>query len=208
MQSYHHSLSQSGVVECNEPIHTLAHRIGICIVSPKGKPSKTVFERLNYNGKSSTVLCKPFTGRMHQIRVHLQYLGHPIINDSFYNSLVFGPEKGKNCQYGKSIEQLITDIENEHQRERYIINADGSRASEPASDVEEKNQIALKALHHYTSNDSWNEIKARYLFKAEDLEFVENCEDCKIKTVDPTPHEQLIYLHALRYAVSKFELNH
>lgn len=90
----------------DQPIETISHKIGICIVSPKGKPSKTFFERLNYNGKSSTVLCKPMTGRMHQIRVHLQYLGYPIKNDNFYNSYSFGPSKGKGGDFGKSIDEV------------------------------------------------------------------------------------------------------
>lgn len=44
-------------------------------MSPKGKDCITIFEKLGYNGKTSIVLCKPKTGRMHQIRVHLQFLG-------------------------------------------------------------------------------------------------------------------------------------
>lgn len=44
-------------------------------MSPKGKDCTTTFQKISYNGKTSVVLCKPLTGRMHQIRVHLQYLG-------------------------------------------------------------------------------------------------------------------------------------
>ena len=69
---------------------------------------------------------------------------------------------------------------------------------------EEKNQIALKALHHYTSNESWNEIKKNYIFKPEEMIVEDNCEECQIKTIDPSPREQLIYLHALRYYVNKY----
>lgn len=40
----------------------------------------------------SIVHCLPLTGRTHQIRVHLQFLGHPITNDPIYsNRRVFGP---------------------------------------------------------------------------------------------------------------------
>lgn len=53
----------------------VSYKIGVCKVSPKGKDCTTTFEKLGYNGKTSVVLCKPLTGRMHQIRVHLQYLG-------------------------------------------------------------------------------------------------------------------------------------
>lgn len=38
---------------------------------------------------------RPSTGRMHQIRVHLQWLGHPIIDDPIYNHEAWGPGKGQ-----------------------------------------------------------------------------------------------------------------
>lgn len=65
----------SGIIECKEPIEVVSYKIGVCKVSPKGKECMTIFQKLGYNGKTSVVLCKPKTGRMHQIRVHLQFLG-------------------------------------------------------------------------------------------------------------------------------------
>lgn len=65
----------SGIIECKEPIEVVSYKIGVCKVSPKGKDCVTIFQKLGFNGKTSIVLCKPKTGRMHQIRVHLQYLG-------------------------------------------------------------------------------------------------------------------------------------
>lgn len=66
---------QRGVVECNEPIEVVSYKIGVCKVSPTGKDCTTAFKKISFNGKTSVVLCKPITGRMHQIRVHLQFLG-------------------------------------------------------------------------------------------------------------------------------------
>ena len=64
-----------GVIECKEAIEVVSYKIGVCKVSAKGKDCLTTFEKIGYNGSTSVVLCKPLTGRMHQIRVHLQYLG-------------------------------------------------------------------------------------------------------------------------------------
>ncbi|OVA17432.1 RNA-binding S4 domain [Macleaya cordata] len=51
-----------------------------------GKSACTKFTRMSTNGTHSIVLCEPITGRTHQIRVHLQHLGHPIANDELYLS--------------------------------------------------------------------------------------------------------------------------
>jgi 23S rRNA pseudouridine1911/1915/1917 synthase len=40
-----------------------------------------VLERFNY---VTLVECKLETGRTHQIRVHMQYIGHPLFSDDFY----------------------------------------------------------------------------------------------------------------------------
>ncbi|EED90051.1 predicted protein, partial [Thalassiosira pseudonana CCMP1335] len=50
------------------------------------KPAQTSFTLLTYDAVSDTsvVLAKPVTGRTHQIRLHLQQLGHPIANDHCY----------------------------------------------------------------------------------------------------------------------------
>jgi hypothetical protein len=47
-----------------------------------------IFKLVSYNFETghSLVECKPLTGRTHQIRLHLQYLGHPIVNDPLYGS--------------------------------------------------------------------------------------------------------------------------
>jgi len=74
-----------GEIVINEPVLTASHKIGVCHVHEDGKTCSTKFKRLCFNGKSSVVSCRPQTGRMHQIRVHLQWLGYPIVNDPIYN---------------------------------------------------------------------------------------------------------------------------
>ncbi|WEV48221.1 RluA family pseudouridine synthase [Acinetobacter sp. ESL0695] len=47
-----------------------------------------VLEQLELNGHRVTrVELTPITGRAHQLRVHMQYLGHPIVGDTLYASL-------------------------------------------------------------------------------------------------------------------------
>jgi len=53
-----------------------------------GKPSVTRYKVLSRNIEENTtrVELEPETGRSHQLRVHLQSIGHPILGDRFYAS--------------------------------------------------------------------------------------------------------------------------
>lgn len=53
-------------------------------VDPKGRPAVTRYKVLATNGKESLVELKPVTGRTHQLRVHMAYLGTPIAGDRVY----------------------------------------------------------------------------------------------------------------------------
>ncbi|KAK7153142.1 hypothetical protein R3I93_011139 [Phoxinus phoxinus] len=103
-----------GEVVCEEPILVVSFRVGLCRVDPKGKESRTVFQRLSYNGRSSVVRCLPLTGRTHQIRVHLQFLGFPILNDPIYGSSAWGPNRAKGGLVGMSDEELLEALIEEH----------------------------------------------------------------------------------------------
>lgn len=54
------------------------------ICEKTGKAALTHFQRLSFDGQSSLVELRPVTGRSHQLRVHMQSLGHPILGDAFY----------------------------------------------------------------------------------------------------------------------------
>ena len=51
-----------------------------------GKPSQTRWRLLSHDAASGTTRLElePVTGRSHQLRVHLQALGHPILGDALY----------------------------------------------------------------------------------------------------------------------------
>ena len=56
----------------------------------EGKESRTLFKVLATNVKDgvnySLIECELFTGRKHQIRAQLAYLGHPIVGDKIYSN--------------------------------------------------------------------------------------------------------------------------
>ncbi|XP_019742816.1 pseudouridylate synthase RPUSD2 [Hippocampus comes] len=115
-----------GELVCEEPILVVSFKIGLCRVDPKGKDCRTVFQRLSFNGKTSVVRCLPLTGRTHQIRVHLQYLGFPILNDPIYGASAWGPHRGKGGLVGKSDQELFKALVEEHQGQEVLHLLDGT----------------------------------------------------------------------------------
>ncbi|HUM64948.1 MAG TPA: RluA family pseudouridine synthase [Chitinophagaceae bacterium] len=57
---------------------------GTMVINRRGKPAITDYEVLEKFGNYSWVQFRIHTGRTHQIRVHMKYLGHPIVSDSLY----------------------------------------------------------------------------------------------------------------------------
>ena len=54
------------------------------IVSPEGAPATTRYRVLKRYGEATLLEFILETGRTHQIRVHSQYLGHPLLGDDLY----------------------------------------------------------------------------------------------------------------------------
>ena len=73
-------------VEVNAPIETVDPAQGIRMITSQGKLSRSFFRFIAYDSDQDTsiVLCSPLTGRSHQLRVHLQWMGHSIVNDTLY----------------------------------------------------------------------------------------------------------------------------
>ncbi|KAL8944739.1 MAG: hypothetical protein Q9216_000308 [Gyalolechia sp. 2 TL-2023] len=120
----------------------------------------------------SIVRCLPLTGRTHQLRVHLQFLGHPISNDPIYsNQRVFGPSLAAGDALSDDDEDIISKL---------------SKMG--------KSEAAEAMEYHDDMMEEYNKKKAEKLTG-------ELCGTCDTPLYsDPGPHELGIYLHARRYA--------
>ena len=54
------------------------------IIHPDGKASRSRWRVLQTSDSASLIELEPVTGRTHQLRVHMQSIGHPMLGDSLY----------------------------------------------------------------------------------------------------------------------------
>ncbi|KAK4110022.1 pseudouridine synthase [Canariomyces notabilis] len=121
----------------------------------------------------SIVRCLPLTGRTHQLRVHLQFLGHPIQNDPIYaNRGVWGIDLGSN------------DPDASRNSDEDII----ARLSRMGKD-----QVADAVAYYDEMVEDYHKKKAEKMSG-------EVCSVCKTPLyTDPGQHELSLWLHSLRY---------
>ncbi|KAL2758745.1 hypothetical protein ACRALDRAFT_1061861 [Sodiomyces alcalophilus JCM 7366] len=125
------------------------------------------------NKGHSIVRCLPLTGRTHQIRVHLQFLGHPIQNDPLYaNRRVWGINLG--CNDADGTETKDEDIMSRLERMG-------------------KDEVADAVAYH-------DEMVQKYHERVAEKLSGEVCDVCKAELyTDPGDRELSIWLHSLRY---------
>jgi len=182
-----------GEVVCDMPILQISPKLGLNRVRANGKAARTVFKKLAYyppaNNEQilsdrtnsdrskkegySIVRCLPVTGRTHQLRVHLQFLGHPIANDPIYcNQRVWGTSLGFN------------DADASQDTDEDII----TRLSRMG-----KSEVADAVAYHDEMVDEYNKKKAEKMSG-------ELCEVCQTPLyTDPGEQELTLWLHSLRY---------
>ncbi|TQS31912.1 hypothetical protein Golomagni_07792, partial [Golovinomyces magnicellulatus] len=121
----------------------------------------------------SIVRCLPVTGRTHQIRVHLQHLGHPIQNDPIYaNQRVWGFDLGHD------------DPDAMNNTDEDVI----SRLSKMG-----KEEVAQAVVYY-------DEMVEKYEKRRAEKMTGELCSICDTPLYsDPGSHELSLWLHSLRY---------
>ena len=81
------------------------NRKKMAVVRQGGKPALTRYQALkSYGTLACLVECRLFTGRTHQVRVHMTALGHPVIGDPLYG----GGVKNRLKDAPETLKQIVS----------------------------------------------------------------------------------------------------
>jgi 23S rRNA pseudouridine1911/1915/1917 synthase len=80
------NIAEQDVYEILTPIGLVPHpRLGsVWAANPSGKPSKSLTKVISRTTNTTTFEVSLYSGRPHQIRIHLSSIGHPLVGDPLY----------------------------------------------------------------------------------------------------------------------------
>ena len=80
------NIAEHNAYEILTPIGLVPHPLigSVWAANPGGKPSKSLAKVISRNPSTTTFEVSLFSGRPHQIRIHLASIGHPLVGDPLY----------------------------------------------------------------------------------------------------------------------------
>jgi RluA family pseudouridine synthase len=125
---------------------------GIIRVDPKnGKKSETRFQAIEKFAGYTLARCFPLTGRTHQIRIHLKYLGFPIVGDATYggHKLYLSQLKRNYRLKEKQVEKPLIDRVALHAESLAITHPGSGEVVRIESPLPRDMEVALKYLRKF-----------------------------------------------------------
>ncbi|MGA8942081.1 MAG: RluA family pseudouridine synthase [Thermoactinomyces sp.] len=97
----------------------IKNRQRMAVIRQNSKPAVTHFSVRERFQNATLVECRLETGRTHQIRVHMKYIGHPLIGDP-----VYGPRKKTYHISGQALHAQVLGFDHPRTGERIVLKAE------------------------------------------------------------------------------------
>ena len=96
-----------GVIQ--KPIAEIVGKRKKAVIRRDGKPSITAYRILQSANGVSLIEARPKTGRLHQIRVHMAALGHPLLGETIYAGKIALPNVPRLCLHATALSFIHPD---------------------------------------------------------------------------------------------------
>ena len=142
---YGHMISGGSI---NEPIGRDSKDRIKQSISAKGKEAKTHYRAIDRFKNHTHVKVILETGRTHQIRVHLSYIGHPLIGDPMYGGRVRFPKKAS-----QELKDKLTNFQRQalHSKKLTLIHPVSGKSMSWKVDLPSDMQELLNILRKFDS---------------------------------------------------------
>lgn len=140
------------------PKNRLQNTVFVDYDEEKGKPAVTHYKVLERLGYVTLVSCKLETGRTHQIRVHMKYIGHTLFNDERYggDKILKGTTFSK---YKQFVENCFKVLPRQalHARTLGFVHPTSGKKMQFEADIPEDMQLCIERWRNYSKHKTIEE---------------------------------------------------